>query len=169
MFFDKMPKIKLDLETPSISNKKYDILNTMVQNYTDSRVQFLDYSFKKDDVTYIVNAKRKGTSYQKEDNLYTFNLMNTYEDLPNLDEDTFLCDMVEEILNNSDSVVDCTYDVIYDTKCNSYCATNVIINTKGRNILIDVINADVLEHIINSVKEHNKKIEESYEMKLRRK
>lgn len=169
MFFNKVPKVKIALNTPEIENKKDELVSAMVHNYRDSRMQFLDYSLKDENANYIVNAKSKATSYENKNNRYIFNLININEDISNLDEEAFLCEMIDEILCISNDLCDCSYSTTGVANKPLDYVRNVIINVGTRRIMIDIINQETLDYIVNNIEKHNEKINEEHVKRYKRK
>lgn len=170
MFFNKIPKVKILLNTPELLNKKEELVDAVIQNYSDSRLQFLDYSLNDENANYIINARSKNTLYEKKNNNYIFNLISSNEELPNLDEEAFLCNMIDEILRNSNDVSNYNYSVTnFKGHYDSYYVRNVVIKLGNKKILIDIINSQTFYYIVNSIEMHNKKINEKYVMQYKRK
>lgn len=169
MFFNKVPRVKIALNTPEIQNKRDELTSAMIQNYHDSRIQFLDYSLKDEAAYYIVNTKSKDTSYEKKNNHYIFNLINKNDNLSNLDEEAFLCDMIDELLQIKDDFCDCCYSINCISNKTLDYIRNVIISVGERKVIIDIIDYETFDYILNKIEMHNKKINDEYAKTYKRK
>lgn len=162
VFFGEKPKVKIFLNTPDIKDKKEEVLEASIENYGDSRGQFLDKSLENKKATYLINTKSKDMFYTRNNNDYVFNLSDHSKSSFYNFESCFLTEAIDLILSSCGDVAYINnYDIFsIRNDIDSYYVKNFRIEVGEKVIVIDILFPEEYENIMNLVNKHNKTVEE---------